>query len=436
MRVAGSWLPAATGRTGEDCVPAGLSKLSGMSEDRAVEVSGPLVGVKVVDAATLFAGPMVATLLADFGADVIKVEHPQGDSLRSLGWEKDGVSLWWAVVGRNKRAVTLKLSHELGRSAMLRLLEDADVLIENFRPGTMERWGMGWEVLHELNPSLIMVRVTGFGQTGPYRERAGFGTLAESMSGFAHINGHPDGPPTLPPFALADGIAAICGAFLTAAALRRRDGGDGAGQMIDLSIYEPIFWLLGPQATVYDQLGIVQGRSGNTAPFTAPRNAYLSRDGVWLGMSASSQSTAERTIRLVGRPELVEEEWFANHAGRLEHQDQLDEAIGAWVGERDASEVVAAFGEAGAAIAPMLDIAGIFQDPQFLHNETITTVEDPAIGPVRMQNLVGRLSATPGLVRTTGAPLGAHNREILGYELGYSDAHLERMADEGVISRD
>ena len=405
-----------------------------MENGRTGEAAGPLAGVKVIDVATLFAGPMVATLLGDFGADVIKVEHPQGDSLRNLGWEKDGVSLWWAVVSRNKRAVTLKLSHELGRDALLRLVEDADVLIENFRPGTMERWGLGWRVLHELNPRLIMVRVTGFGQTGPYRERAGFGTLAESMSGFAQINGHPDGPPTLPPFALADGITAICGAFLTAAALRSRDLGDGIGQMIDLSIYEPIFWLLGPQATVYDQLGLVQGRSGNRAPFTAPRNAYLSRDGVWLGMSASSQSTAERTVRLVGRPELAEEEWFANHAGRLAHQDELDAAIGGWVGERDASDVVAAFGEAGAAIAPMLDIAGIAEDPQYIHNETITTVEDPVLGPVRMQNLVGRLSATPGKVRTTGPPLGRHNDEILGGLIGYDEAHLRRMADEGVIS--
>ena len=405
-----------------------------MHEARTDNASGPLTGVRVVDAATLVAGPMVATLLGDFGADVIKVEHPQGDSLRNLGWEKDGVSLWWAVINRNKQAVTLKLSHELGREAMLRLLEDADVLVENFRPGTMERWGMGWEVLHELNPRLIMVRVTGFGQTGPYRERAGFGTLAESMSGFAHINGPPDGPPTLPPFALADGIAAISGAFLTAAALRARDLGDGVGQMIDLSIYEPIFWLLGPQATVYDQLGIVQARSGNRAPFTAPRNAYLSRDGVWLGMSASSQSTAERTVRLVGRPELTEQEWFANHAGRLEHQDELDEAIGKWVAERDAEEVVAAFGAAGAAIAPMLDIAGIFEDPQFAHNETITTVEDPVLGPLRMQNLIGRMSATPGRVRTTGPPLGGQNDEILGGLIGYGEAHLRRMAEEGVIN--
>lgn len=405
-----------------------------MKSEPPADPTGPLVGLRVIDAATLFAGPMVATLLGDFGADVIKVEHPGGDSLRNLGWEKDGVSLWWAVVNRNKRAVTLKLSHDLGREAMLRLVDGADVLVENFRPGTMERWGLGWEVLHERNPRLVMVRVTGFGQTGPYRDRAGFGTLAESMSGFAHINGHPDGPPTLPPFALADGIAGLSGALLTLTALRARDLADGRGQMIDLSIYEPIFWLVGPQATVYDQLGVVQGRSGNRAPFTAPRNAYLSRDGVWLGLSGSSQSTAERTVRLVGRPEMAERDWFANHAGRLRHQDELDEAIGAWVGERDADEVVAAFSEAGAAIAPILDIAGIFEDPQFIHNETITTVEDPVLGPVRMQNLIGRLSETPGRVRTTGPPLGMHNGEILGGLIGYGEAELRHMVEEGVIS--
>ena len=405
-----------------------------MKHDLRNEAQGPLAGLRVIDAATLFAGPMVATLLGDYGADVIKVEHPAGDSLRNLGWEKDGVSLWWAVVNRNKRAVTLKLSHDLGRQAMLRLVERADVLIENFRPGTMERWGLGWDDVHRINPRLVMVRVTGFGQTGPYRERAGFGTLAESMSGFAHINGHPGGPPTLPPFALADGIAGLSGAFLTMAALRARDLGDGAGQVIDLSIYEPIFWLLGPQATIYDQLGVVQGRTGNRAPFTAPRNAYLSRDGVWLGLSGSSQSTAERTVRLIGRPEMADQPWFANHAGRLRHQDELDEAIGAWVVARDADEVVEAFSEAGAAIAPILDISGIVEDPQFVHNETITTVEDPVLGPVRMQNLVGRLSATPGGVRTTGPSLGEHNRNILGDLIGYGEAELTHMAEEGVIS--
>ena len=405
-----------------------------MQQDLGNEIGGALAGLRVVDAATLFAGPMAATLLGDYGADVIKVEHPAGDSLRNLGWDKDGVSLWWAVVNRNKRAVTLKLSHDLGRQAMLRLVERTDVLIENFRPGTMERWGLGWDDLHEVNPRLVMVRVTGFGQTGPYRERAGFGTLAESMSGFAHMNGYPDGPPTLPPFALADGIAGMSGAFLTLAALRARDEQGEVGQMIDLSIYEPIFWLLGPQASVYDQLGIAQGRSGNRAPFTAPRNAYLSKDGVWLGLSASSQSTAERTVRLVGHAELAEQEWFANHTGRLQHQDELDEVIGSWVAERDADEVVAAFGAAGAAIAPILDIAGIFEDPQYAHNETVTTVEDPVLGPLRMQNLVGRLSATPGRVRTTGPALGEHNRHILGGLIGYDEAELRHMAEEGVIS--
>lgn len=400
----------------------------------AFAADGPLAGLRVIDAATLFAGPMAATLLGDFGAEVIKVEHPHGDSLRNLGWKKDGVSLWWAVVNRNKRAVTLRLSHDLGRDALLRLVDEADVLIENFRPGTMERWGLGWDVIHERNPRLVMVRVTGFGQTGPYRERAGFGTLAESMSGFAHINGHPDGPPTLPPFALADGITGLSGAFLTTAALRARDLTGGPGQMIDLSIYEPIFWILGPQAAVYDQLGVVQGRTGNRAPFTAPRNAYRSRDGVWLGLSASSQSTAERTVRLVGRPDMIEQDWFADHAGRLRHQDELDEAIGAWVGDRDAAEVVARFGEAGAAIAPILDIAGIFEDPQYIHNETVTAVEDPVLGPVRMQNLIGRLSATPGRVRTTGPSLGEHNAEILGGLIGCGEAELRRMAEEGVIS--
>ena len=210
----------------------------------------PLEGVRVVDSASLFAGPVIATMLGDYGADVIKIEHPAGDNLRTLGWEKDGVSLWWAVIGRNKRSVTLKLSDPRGAEVMKRLLADADVYIENFRTGTLERWGLGWDVLHELNPDLVMVRTTGFGQTGPYKDRPGFGTLAESMSGYAHINGFPDGPPTLPPFALGDGVAALTGAFAAMMALWWREHG-GTGQVIDLSIYEPLFWILGPGASVF-----------------------------------------------------------------------------------------------------------------------------------------------------------------------------------------
>jgi crotonobetainyl-CoA:carnitine CoA-transferase CaiB-like acyl-CoA transferase len=393
----------------------------------------PLAGVKVVDSASLFAGPVIATMLGDYGADVVKVEHPAGDNLRTLGWQKDGVSLWWAVIGRNKRSVTIKLSDPRGAEAMKRLLADADVYVENFRTGTLERWGLGWDVLHELNPRLVMVRTTGFGQTGPYKDRPGFGTLAESISGYAHINGFPDGPPTLPPFALGDGVAALTGAFAAMMALWWRDHG-GTGQMIDLSIYEPLFWILGPQTSVYQQLGVVQDRTGNRAPFTAPRNAYQAKDGRWLGLSGSSQSIAERVMRLVGRPDIVEQPWFGDHTGRLEHQDELDEAIAAWIAEHDADEVIRAFEEQHAAIAPVLSIADIVRDPQYIARETITTVEHPVLGPLQMQNVIPRLGSTPGRIAHPGVELGAHNREILQGELGYSEDELRRLAEDGVIA--
>jgi formyl-CoA transferase len=388
----------------------------------------------VIDCATLFAGPVIASLMGDYGADVVKIEHPRGDGLRSMGWQKDGVSLWWALVARNKRCITLKLSDERGQELLRRLVRDADVLIENFRPGTMERWNLGPDVLLAANPRLVMVRTTGFGQTGPYRSLPGFGTLAESISGFAHINGWPDKPPALPPFALGDGIAALTGCAAAMFALWWREhGGDGRGQVIDLSIYEPLFWLLGPQALVYDQLGVVQGRTGNRAPFTAPRNAYQTKDGRWLGLSASAQSIAERVMRIVGREDIVSEPWFGDHIGRLEHVDELDEIIQEWIGRRTTEEVLERFAEAEAAIAPIYSIEDIVRDPQYLARQTITEVQHPKLGPILMQNVIPRLSETPGRIDHAGPELGEHNAEIYLGELGLSRQELADLDEAGVV---
>ncbi|HEY1178045.1 MAG TPA: CoA transferase, partial [Phytomonospora sp.] len=261
-----------------------------------------LDGVRVIELATLFAGPLAGATLADFGADVVKVEHPRKpDPSRGHGPSKDGVGLWWKVLGRNKRAMTLDLSTPDGRDVLLAMAAEADVIIENFRPGTLERWGLGYEELSKANPGLILTRVTGFGQFGPYSSRPGFGTLAEAMSGFAAVTGEPDGPPTLPPFGLADGIAALSTALATSMALNSRHA-TGRGQVVDLAIIEPIMALLGPQITWYTQLGYKQPRTGNRSSNNAPRNTYRTADGRWLAVSTSAQSIAERVVKLVGRP--------------------------------------------------------------------------------------------------------------------------------------
>jgi crotonobetainyl-CoA:carnitine CoA-transferase CaiB-like acyl-CoA transferase/nicotinamidase-related amidase len=395
----------------------------------------PLEGLRVIDCASIFAGPMVATIMADFGADVIKIEHPRGDTLRSWGWQKDGVSLWWALCGRNKRTVGLKLSDPDGQELLLRLAAEADVFIENFRPGTLERWNLSPERLQERNPGLVIVRTTGFGQTGPYKDRPGFGTLAEAMSGFAEINGWPDMPPALPSFALGDAVATLTGCFAAMFCLWWREhGGQGRGQVVDLSIIEPLFWILGPQASVYDQLGIVQGRTGNRTSFTAPRNAFQAADGRWLALSASAQSIAERVMRLVGRPDFVAEPWFADAPGRLEHVDELDEAIQAWIGARTSEQVLAAFEAAEAAIAPIYSIADIAEDPHFRAREVITRVDHERLGSLAMQNVIVQLSETPGRVEFPGPELGRHTREVLHGELGVPEEELDRLATQGTIA--
>jgi crotonobetainyl-CoA:carnitine CoA-transferase CaiB-like acyl-CoA transferase len=389
--------------------------------------------VRVLDCGVLFAGPLVATMLADFGADVIKVEHPRGDPLRTLGWQKDSVSLWWAHVNRNKRYVSLNLSKPQGAAILKELVRDADVLVESFRPGRMEGWNLSYAELCAINPGLIMVRTTGFGQTGPYKDRPGFGTVAEAMSGFAYTNGFPDRPPSLPSFALGDGVCGLYGAVATLVALRHREARGGDGQVIDLSLVEPLFAFLGPQALVYDQLGSVPERLGNVTTWTSPRNAYLTRDERWVALSASSQSVAERLVRLVGRADLIGEEWFADHDGRAAHATELDEIIGAWIAERTTEEVLSAFDDAQAAVGPVYSIAEIFEDPHYQARGTITSVEHPRLGSVRTPNVVPPLSATPGSMRNLGGELGEHNRSIFVEQLGHSEDDLKTWRKDGVI---
>jgi crotonobetainyl-CoA:carnitine CoA-transferase CaiB-like acyl-CoA transferase len=391
----------------------------------------PLEGIKIVDAATLFAGPLAATVLGDFGAEVIKVEHPKGDPSRSHGYAKDGVGLWWKMLGRNKKCVTLSMSKPEGAELFKKLVRETDVVIESFRPGTLERWGLSYENLSEENPGLVLARVTGFGQFGPYSNRPGFGTIAESMSGFAHVTGQPDGPPTLPPFGLADGIAALAMACAILMALRARDA-TGKGQVVDLAIIEPIFTILGPQPIAYDQLGVIQERTGNRSNNNAPRNTYRTKDGKWVAISTSAQNIAERVMRLVGRPEFIDEPWFQKGSERAQHADELDDAVGSWISERTTDEVVQAFEEANAAITPIYHIEDIMQDPQYQALDSIITVDDPELGPIKMQNVLFRLSETPGEVKWSGPRLGEHNEEVYG-ELGIEEKRLEELAEKGVV---
>ncbi len=394
----------------------------------------PLDAVRVIDASTILAGPLCCQILGDFGADVIKVEHPsKGDGLRGHGRQCGGVPLWWKEVGRNKRTIGLDLGHPDGAEVFRDLVAGADVVVENFRPGTFERWGLDPALLRERNPGLVMLRITGFGQRGPYASRAGFGTLAEAMSGFAHMTGEADGPPTLPAFGLADSICGIAGVAAVLMALRHREVRGGAGQTIDLDILEPIMTAVGPAPAVYHHLGIVETRHGNRSTNNAPRNTYRTRDGSWVAVSTSAQRIAERVLELVGHPEVIDEPWFATGSGRAEHADLLDSFVSDWIGSRTRDQVMSAFLEAGAAVAPVYDARDLVEDPQVRETEMLVQVPDADLGHVLMHNVLWRMSETPGRIRFPGRSLGADTEEVLG-ELGLSAERLEALRGKGVVA--
>jgi crotonobetainyl-CoA:carnitine CoA-transferase CaiB-like acyl-CoA transferase len=395
---------------------------------------GPLHGLKVVDASTILAGPICTQILGDFGADVVKIEHPvAGDSLRGHGRSKDGVPLWWKEVSRNKRTVGLSLSAPEGAAVFRRLAATADVVVENFRPGTLERWGLGPDVLVADNPGLVLVRITGFGQTGPYASRPGFGTLAEAMSGFAHLTGPADGPPTLPAFGLADSICGIAASSAVSMALLARQGNGGRGQVIDMNLLEPIMAAVGPGPTIYQQTGEVGARQGNRSGNNAPRNTYRTADGSWVAISTSAQVIAERVMRLVGHPEVIDEPWFVSGARRAEHADLLDGMVGDWIAARTRDEVVAAFDDAGAAVAPVYTARDLVEDEHVRSTGMLTTVEDDDLGEVLMHNVMWRMSETPGRIRFAGRALGADTDEVLA-ELGYGADAVADLRARNVIA--
>ncbi|MFN8034628.1 MAG: CoA transferase [Acidimicrobiia bacterium] len=365
-----------------------------------------LDGLRVVDMATLIAGPGAARYLADFGADVIKVEPPGGEGIRRLGWidDRDGQSLMHKLVNRGKRSLVLDLKQPADLDTMRRLLADADVLVENLRPGTLERLGLAPADLLELNPALVVLRVSGFGQDGPYASRPGFATLAEAMGGFAAINGEPDGPPLLPPIALTDEIAALVGAFSVMVALRQRER-TGEGQVIDVNLLESMLQVLGPLPSAYAHGGYLQPRLGAGIPYTVPRSTYRCADGVWVAISTSSETVADRVLGLIG---VGHDERFGSFDGRAAHRDELDELLAAWIGARPASEVLGAFEAAQAAIAPVYTMADVFADPHVQAREAVTDVRGTT-----MQNVVARLSRTPGAIRHPGRMLDADRHEIL-----------------------
>ena len=375
--------------------------------------------------------------MADFGAEVVKVERPgTGDPLRNWGPFANGVSLWWKVHSRNKKSITLNLGTLEGQDLLKRLVVEADVLIEGFRPGAMEKWGLGPNDLLAVNPKLVMLRYSGFGQTGPYKDRPGFGTIAECMSGYIGMTGFPDTPPNLPPIPLADEIAGVFGAMAGMMALYHRDASgnpDTKGQVVDVSLFEPLFRLCIPHITMFNMLGINRERVGNDFPDAAPRNLYKTGDDRWLGLSATSQSTFESLAKAMGMPDLIDRPEFKDNAARLDNRESLNDELQGWLGQRDLQETMDQLIPSGGVVGPVYDAPQIMADPHYLAREDIIDIDDPELGKTKMLGVVPKFSETPGLVQHAGPTVGEHNQHIYNSWLGLPADKLSQLSEEGTI---
>jgi succinyl-CoA---D-citramalate CoA-transferase len=402
-----------------------------MAEDGA----RPLEGVRVVEMGSLLAGPFCGQLLADFGAEVIKVEPPgKGDPMRVWGrHRKDGRTLWWPIIARNKKSVTLNLREEEGQELARRLVAEADVLVENFRPGTLERWGLGYESLEETNPGLVMVRVSGFGQTGPYRDQAGFGAVGEAMGGIRHVTGFPDRPPPRTGISLGDSLAATFGALGALTALYHREAHGGRGQAVDIGIYEAVLALMESTIPEYALTGHVRGRTGTVLPFVAPSNIYPTQDEDYVLIAGNADTVFGRLAKAVGHPEWAEDERFATHHARGENMEELDAMISNWTRERSVEEVIEVLAGAGVPTGKVFTAEDMLADQHYAARENVVTVEDPEIGAFPMQNVVPRLSETPGEVRWTGPALGQHNDEVYGGVLKLDEDERAGLRERGIV---
>ena len=397
--------------------------------DYTPEAEGTLKDVRILDLSRLFAGNVLTQILGDFGAEVIKVEPPAGDTLRA--WRTKDVPTHWKIYARNKKSLCLELRKPEARDLLLRLLPSASMFIESFRPGTLEKMGLGPDKLLEVNPRLVMIRISGFGQDGPYRRRPGFGTLIEGMSGFATINGFGDREPVLPPMYLADGVAGLYGASAAMIALREVEKNGGEGQVVDLPLLDPLFAILSPQAANYRLTGKVKPRTGSRSTNSSPRNAYRCKDGKYVGLSGSTQKMAERLFHSIGRADLIDDPRYSTNAERVKHAEELDAIIGSFIAERTQAENVAFFEKAEVTIGPIYDVTQILEDPHVIEREIVADYPDPDMGALPMHHVVPRLSGTPGTIRTPAPHLGEHNRALLA-EVGVNDAEYAELRASGV----
>ncbi len=403
----------------------------------ATQSKGPLKDIRIIDVGSVVAAPFAATILGDYGAEVIKIEPPNApDAVRYWAVIEDRYQPFWLFASRNKLPVTLNLKHPKGQRIFSQLVEQSDVLLENMRPGTLDRLGFPAAGLWEINKGLIIGRISGYGQTGPYAAKPGFGTLAEAMSGFTHMNAHPGGPPTNPPLALADMIAGLHLALGALMALRNQKRGECGGQELDLSLYEPLFGFMGADLLVYALSGVAPMPAGNESHYTAPRNSYQSKDGKWVVLSASSQAPFERLMDLVGHPELKQAPGFRNNQERIQQasREALNRIIGDWIGERPLSGVLEECERAGVTIGPVYNMEEIASDPHVKARGSITSLFDPASGKtIPFPEIPIRLSGTPGKIHFPGLPMGSANEVILHDLLGYSYQEIAALKSSGAI---